>query len=281
MNCLLRPRIWPSSSASSGVGSCDVPFRYASGPIPRYRGTVARWHVHLRGLVTAIHETSGIAISQRVIIENTCQVERKRVIMKILGKSVGSALIVLFLSIGLCLAQDSVNESTTKGVYYGGQGKFKEAATEFEKALKVDPSFGPAQRALKIIEDATNHKIESQTAINYFKGIAHSIKGQHEQAIPYYNKAIEINPRFANAYFSRGVAFAEGKGQYDEAISDYNKAIEINPKFAKAILLRGFAHYLKAEYDKAWVDVHEVQSLGAQVPPGFLKALKEVSARQK
>ncbi len=39
---------------------CDVPFRCASDPIPRYRGTVARWHSHPRGLATAIHETSGL-----------------------------------------------------------------------------------------------------------------------------------------------------------------------------------------------------------------------------
>jgi hypothetical protein len=59
MNCLLRPRIWPSFLASSGVGPCDVPFRYASEPIPRDRGTVARWQAHFRGLATAIHEISG------------------------------------------------------------------------------------------------------------------------------------------------------------------------------------------------------------------------------
>jgi hypothetical protein len=59
MNGLLRPRIWQSSRASSGVEPYDVPFRYASDPIPRYRGTVARWHSHLNGLVTAIHEISG------------------------------------------------------------------------------------------------------------------------------------------------------------------------------------------------------------------------------
>jgi len=35
------------SQASSGVGSCDVPFRYASEPIPRYRGTVTRWPARL------------------------------------------------------------------------------------------------------------------------------------------------------------------------------------------------------------------------------------------
>jgi hypothetical protein len=60
MNYLLRPRIWPSFLASSGVGSCDVPLRYASEPIPRWRGTVARWPAHLHGLATAIHDTSGL-----------------------------------------------------------------------------------------------------------------------------------------------------------------------------------------------------------------------------
>jgi hypothetical protein len=33
MNHLLRPRIWLSFLASSGVGPCDVPFRYASASI--------------------------------------------------------------------------------------------------------------------------------------------------------------------------------------------------------------------------------------------------------
>ncbi|MEE8315478.1 MAG: hypothetical protein V3R70_02895 [Syntrophobacteria bacterium] len=60
MNDLLRPRIWPSFRSSSGVEPCDVPFRYAWDPIPRYRGTVARLHPHLHGLATAIHETSGL-----------------------------------------------------------------------------------------------------------------------------------------------------------------------------------------------------------------------------
>ena len=44
-----------------GCRTLDVPFRYASDPIPRYRGTVARWHAHLCGLATAIHEISGLA----------------------------------------------------------------------------------------------------------------------------------------------------------------------------------------------------------------------------
>ena len=71
------------------------------------------------------------------------------------------------------------------------------------------------------------------------------------------------------------------KGQFDKAISDYNKAIELNPKYADAYYNRGVACYYKREYDKTWKDVHMAQSLGYQVHPGFLKALREASGRQR
>ena len=38
-------------------------------PTPRYRGTVARWHAHLRGLATAIHEISGLGLAQLQIVD--------------------------------------------------------------------------------------------------------------------------------------------------------------------------------------------------------------------
>jgi hypothetical protein len=58
MNYLLRPRIWPSSLASSGVGPCDVPLQVRLGTNPAGRGTVARWHAHLCALAAAIHGIS-------------------------------------------------------------------------------------------------------------------------------------------------------------------------------------------------------------------------------
>jgi hypothetical protein len=61
MNDLLRPRIWPSFLASSGVGPCDVPFRYGN-----QHPAVARWHAHLRGLATAIHEISGLGFDKTI-----------------------------------------------------------------------------------------------------------------------------------------------------------------------------------------------------------------------
>jgi hypothetical protein len=66
--------------ASSDVGPCGVPFRYFSRPIPRYRGTVARWHALLRGLATEIHEISGLVLEsiEGIIIQLLHRVQHAR-----------------------------------------------------------------------------------------------------------------------------------------------------------------------------------------------------------
>jgi len=84
----------------------------------------------------------------------------------------------------------------------------------------------------------------------------------------------------AGFYNDRGIAFAQ-KGQQDQAISDYNKALEINPRHAKSYYNRGNAYYYQKEYDKSWDDIKKVQDLGYQVPPKFLDDLRKASGRAK
>jgi len=91
---------------------------------------------------------------------------------------------------------------------------------------------------------------------------------------------IEENLKSAETYYNQGNTY-KNKGQYDQAISDYNRAIEINPKYVGAYHNRGIAYFHKGKYDKAWDDVSKVQNLGQQVHPGFLKALREASERQR
>jgi len=54
----------------------------------------------------------------------------------------------------------------------------------------------------------------------------------------------DIESKDAKAYFNRGNAYAD-KGQYDQAIPDYTKALEINPKDGKAYYNRAYAYYSK------------------------------------
>jgi len=77
-------------------------------------------------------------------------------------------------------------------------------------------------------------------------------------------------------YYNQGSIHLKKK-QYDRAIFYYTKAIETSPKFAAAYYNRAVAYYDKGEYEKAWRDVHEAESLGYVIHPIFLKNLREAS----
>ncbi len=90
-----------------------------------------------------------------------------------------------------------------------------------------------------LILSVTGCVASSEKAVVYNdRGFAFYEKGQYDQAIADYDKAIEINPKLAMAYNNRGLVF-DGTGQFDRAIADYNKAIEINPEFSIAYNNRG------------------------------------------
>ena len=84
----------------------------------------------------------------------------------------------------------------------------------------------------------------------------------------------------AEAYLNRGIALYN-QSKYDSAISDYNKAIGIDSKYASPYGNRAIAHFYLRKYDKAWDDVYKAKNIGYKVNPGFLKALREASGRQK
>ena len=52
----------------------------------------------------------------------------------------------------------------------------------------------------------------------------------YEGEIQDYNKAIELNPNNAKAYYNRGASF-EKVEKIDEAVQNYQKAIELNPAY--------------------------------------------------
>jgi tetratricopeptide (TPR) repeat protein len=61
------------------------------------------------------------------------------------------------------------------------------------------------------------------------RGVAYAEKGQLDEAIQDYNKAIILNPNFALSYKNRGTAYTK-LGNYQQAIEDYIMAVTLNPQ---------------------------------------------------
>jgi tetratricopeptide (TPR) repeat protein len=66
--------------------------------------------------------------------------------------------------------------------------------------------------------------------------------GVYTEAIKYYDKALEIDPKDANVWVNKAVALHKLE-KYDEAIECYDKALEIDPEDSTA------------RYDKWWAKI--------------------------
>ncbi len=93
-------------------------------------------------------------------------------------------------------------------------------------------------------------------ASSYFsRGNAYLKKGQRDQAISDFEKAIAIDPDSPRAYGSVGVVYYS-MGRYDLAIDDLTRAIELSGSQVAPIdfLRRGVAYEASGERDKAIAD---------------------------
>lgn len=76
--------------------------------------------------------------------------------------------------------------------------------------------------ALKDFEDSVNFQPDNFRSL-YYIGIVHSVKGENEAAIEYYNKSLEINEFQSHVYYRRALSHFN-IGKYTEAASDIANA---------------------------------------------------------
>ncbi|HWY73418.1 MAG TPA: protein kinase, partial [Burkholderiaceae bacterium] len=100
-----------------------------------------------------------------------------------------------------------------------------------------------ANRGIANYNDAIRRNPQDSYAY-FIRGIAWTIKGDHDRAIADFDQAIRLNPLYAAAYNSRGIAKYR-RGDRDGAIADYTTAIGLPhapaEQVAKALYNRGFA----------------------------------------
>ena len=92
------------------------------------------------------------------------------------------------------------------------------------------------------------------------RAAVYRIKGEYDRAIADCNRAIELDPGYAEPYSNRGAVYRK-KGEENLAIADYNKAIELKPDLAHAYNNRGNAYIQKGEIDLAIADYNRAIQL--------------------
>jgi tetratricopeptide (TPR) repeat protein len=113
----------------------------------------------------------------------------------------------------------------------------------------------------QILKDKYDKTIKELSATEWLEnGIRNYHNKDYKTALHDYNKAIELNPKYADAYFGRGVTY-HSFSKHDEAISDYNKAIELNPKYADAYYNRGLIYGGLGKYDNSFSDLNKAIEL--------------------
>lgn len=78
----------------------------------------------------------------------------------------------------------------------------------------------------KAIELETN--LSKSSGILYHKGLALRLLGKYDEAIPVYDRAIELDPQDVDNWYYKGLSLLKS-GKYEESVKVFDKAIELDP----------------------------------------------------
>lgn len=94
-----------------------------------------------------------------------------------------------------------------------------------------------------------------ESAINHFnRGLAYAANGDYVNAVTEYSQAIQLSPRYTEAYYNRGLAylFLSAAGPHiTDARNDFDRVIQIDPNFTMAYYYRGIFNIYGTNQPKA------------------------------
>jgi tetratricopeptide (TPR) repeat protein len=155
----------------------------------------------------------------------------------------------------------------SRGVAYDMIGETDRAIDDFDTAIRLYPAYGKTyiyrglawakkrdfNRAADDFADAIRRDpSDAFLALSNLGNVDEEI-GEHDRAIENYGRAIELNPGYFPAYYSRAGAYY-AKGEYDQAIEDYGRVIGLKPNYGEAFNNRAIAYLARGAVDKAIAD---------------------------
>lgn len=188
---------------------------------------------------------------------------------------------------------DSKNELydlVESGYAYNKQGNYAKARDVYIQATKITPkdavdynnrgiSFSASSfvdnRKFAIIDFNKAIELNPQFAEAYYNlgnfylfNIARPREMAIEDIIEKFNKAVELNPRFSEAYYYLGLIYLKNK-KYDLAITNFTKSIQYSTKLKLAYFKRATAYFETGQYALAIADLDSILEIEPENKDAF------------
>jgi len=127
--------------------------------------------------------------------------------------------------------------------------------------------------AHETIEEFKNRELSEAEKLDD-KGDELNQERRYEEALPYFEKALALSPRFCLAWINKGIAL-KNLGRLDEAIKCYDTVIEgINPRYKKAWYNKAVALWMKGDIDAARICVDKALEIEPKYPHAIALKMK-------
>lgn len=184
------------------------------------------------------------------------------------------------------------------GVDFVAQGKYAEAAKEFEKALALDQNFhaakynlalahynmGKISEAIKEFEYLINSSYYFVNA-HYNLGTIYLREGMIDKAVEQFKVVMELESNHPEAHFNMGYIYFK-KDMLAEAADEYKKGVQIKPDSVKGHSSLAFIYEKTGLYEEAAAEYSAVSALepgnqNAKQAIGALKAISRINESLK
>ena len=128
------------------------------------------------------------------------------------------------------------------------------------------------EEIIYFLKKNAEEKVSSGSEVFMLAGKKKFESRDFKNAIPDFDKAIELSPQYRLAYISRGIAKGEINDK-DGALFDFHKTIELPPKNGDAYFSRGVYYYQNGNVINAKSDFEKARDLGSKLAEEYIKDL--------
>jgi tetratricopeptide (TPR) repeat protein len=115
---------------------------------------------------------------------------------------------------------------------------------------------------------------EKQAEKHFKKGFQYQAQGNPDKALEEYQKALDVDPHYVQAYTNMGAVYL-GMKDFDRAIENFKKVIELNYWDKKAHYNLGMAYLYQGELEKAEAEVAFLKSLNSDLARALERKIVE------